>query len=447
MASFLRELTTWLRRLAPDAHFVGGCVRDCLLGIAPESLRDFDLVLPGDPWPAARRLARALGGSAFRLHEEERIVRIVLAATDDRSLRRQVDLAATRGTLADDLRARDFTINAMAIPVAADLCSERAIVDPLGGRRDLAERRLRFCSPEAPLADPLRTLRGIRFCHQLRFALEPETARQLRAAAPRLGTVARERIRDEFFLLLETSTAPDGLRDLERYDLWPHVVAEPPAVEPSARALSAWLATSQRWRSDPTLGPPIVRYLEESISEPRGRELLLRWAACLWPTLGSPADLAAADRRGRHLRLSGREITFVRHALAAATEALELAQRWPVSPRERLRFFRRARDAGPGAILLAASVADAPAWPPLLQEAFHRLEQSLAPLVTGRDVMRLLGLKPGPWIGRLLDAVEEERADGRLTTREEALDWLRRVGPALARAAGAPPDPPPGDSA
>jgi hypothetical protein len=144
------EVLDEIGRLVGDdgAYFVGGCVRDVRLGLP---VTDVDVVVAGDPATVARRLARETGGSPFALSEAHGAWRVVL---DGRTL----DITAQRGgDILADLGERDFTVNAMAIPVDG----EASVVDPFGGLGDLAEGRLRLVSDRVFTDDPLRLLKRL----------------------------------------------------------------------------------------------------------------------------------------------------------------------------------------------------------------------------------------------------------------------------------------------
>ena len=136
-----------------EAWIVGGAVRDRLLGRATT---DLDLAVKEDPKEAARALARATGGSPFRLSGAFGAWRVV---GPEHSW--HVDLVVLRdGDIRADLAARDFTVNAMAEPLAGG-----DLLDPHGGRDDLTARRLRTVTADALADDPLRTLREIGRAH------------------------------------------------------------------------------------------------------------------------------------------------------------------------------------------------------------------------------------------------------------------------------------------
>lgn len=181
------------------AWLVGGCVRDELLG---RPVLDLDLVL-ADPEPAARRYARLAGDAVFPLSERHGAWRVV------RGDGVTVDFVRLRGTLADDLAARDFTVNAIAVPVGG---GER--VDPTGGLADLERRTLRAVSEGVFRDDPLRLLRAVRLAGELGLAIDAPTEALIRRDAPLVTRPAGERILAE----LERLT-PAGLRRLDALGL------------------------------------------------------------------------------------------------------------------------------------------------------------------------------------------------------------------------------------
>lgn len=428
MRDFIQDIGCRIVELCPEAYFVGGCVRDLVLG---DPIKDVDLALAGDTYSVGRQLARALGGHVFWLHEEEGVVRVVLPSADparaDR-VRAQLDLSPLRGTLEEDLLARDLTFNAMAIPARAGLAPGAEIIDPTGGLRDLAERTVRFVRPSAPESDPLRTLRALRFRWKLGCTLPEETVTRVRECIPLLKQVSVERVRDELFQLLAMPAAADALAEtldfgfgrwltgLEREGMpeeWPRENGMP---APAARV---------KWLLDRMAAAPLdlVRLLEEEVTPPRRRREVLLWAGALQAAAeagGEPGKMA------RYLALSNDERQLITKGLTAAVRARELAEAWPIPGRLRYRLFRQAGAAGPEAVLLAACRAGwSPAYAELLDEALRRHFWPEPPLITGIEAMQILNLKPGPQIGRALEEVEEARADGLLRTPADAVEWLR----------------------
>ena len=197
-----------------EAWIVGGAVRDRLLGRATT---DLDLAVPDDPRDAARAMARATGGAPFRLSGAFGAWRVVAA---DHAW--HVDLVILRdGDIRADLAARDFTLNAMAEPLAGG-----ELLDPHGGRADLEARRLRMVSPQALADDPLRTLRAVRIAVDLDLTIEPGTAAAIGREAPGLERVAAERIFGELKQVIRSPAVRTGLQLMDAHGITAQVLPE-----------------------------------------------------------------------------------------------------------------------------------------------------------------------------------------------------------------------------
>lgn len=204
-----------VRAVAADPVFlVGGAVRDLLLG---RGRADIDLVVEGD----AEALATRLGAEVIA-HERFGTAKLTLNG-------HEVDVARARAEsyphpgalpevepgadLAADLRRRDFTINAMAIP----LQGEPRLVDPYGGQADLATRQLRVLHEDSFVDDPTRAIRAARYAARFGLTLEAETLRLLRVTD--FKTISRERRDAELLRLAGERTAPDGFSLLAEWGL------------------------------------------------------------------------------------------------------------------------------------------------------------------------------------------------------------------------------------
>jgi tRNA nucleotidyltransferase (CCA-adding enzyme) len=202
-----------VREAARDVpvYLVGGAVRDLLLG---RERADLDIAVEGD----AAELGRRLGGEV-RTHERFSTATVMVDGLE-------LDLATARAetyprpgalpevrpaTLVDDLARRDFTINAMAVPLAG----EPELIDPHGGANDLAAGLLRVLHERSFGDDPTRALRAARYAARYGFELEPETDRLLRAA--NLETVSRDRVEAE---LRKLAAEPRARRGFELLDEW-----------------------------------------------------------------------------------------------------------------------------------------------------------------------------------------------------------------------------------
>ncbi|HJR03029.1 MAG TPA: hypothetical protein VKA83_15425, partial [Methylomirabilota bacterium] len=195
---------------AQPVWVVGGTLRELLLDGAAG---DLDLAVAGGALELGRRLAERLGATFVVLDEGRGAGRIV-----PRSGGAAVDLVNLRApTLEGDLRARDFTVNALAAPVA-ELVRDGAatIVDATGGLDDLSGRVVRLCGPTAIGDDPVRALRGVRLAMRPRWQLDADARAAIAAAAHLIPRVAPERIREELIGILSEPAGASGLRELDR---------------------------------------------------------------------------------------------------------------------------------------------------------------------------------------------------------------------------------------
>jgi hypothetical protein len=326
-----------------EAYVVGGAVRDELLG---RDVVDTD-VATADPEVAARIYAGMAKGALFPLSERHGAWRV---AFRDGST---VDFTPLRGTIAEDLRTRDFTINAIARSVSGG-----ELIDPLSGANDLAARTLRAVGPTIIEDDPLRLLRAVRLEEELGLALEPETERLVREHAPLVTQPAGERILGE----LERLT-PEGFERAAALGL----------LEP--------------------LGGSLARVPDVDLVDSPGFLLVVVFGEALF-------DLPISNELKR----------FAKTLLAA--------ERPEATPRAIYRF-RKATE--PWALTALAFLGA----PDLYESVRAARASETGPVLRGEDILEL-GVEPGPEVGRLLDLVAEEQAVGTISTRDEALELVRR---------------------
>lgn len=402
---------------------MGGYVRDRLLGREP---REIDLAVGGSALGLAGRLADRLGGRFYVLDEARGFARILV---ERRGAVVTVDVAAVQGSgIEEDLARRDFTVNAMALPLTTD-GEGQPLVDPLGGREDLQAAVLRPLGPGVFQADPVRLLRAVRLEAQLGFRLTAEGEAAVREQAALLAHPSRERLRQELGLLLELPRPAAGLRRLVQLGLaeglFPSALPRPDHALTVLEALERLVAESP---ARPALG--------EVLSGGQTRLAMLRLAALLHHA-GRHDDPGLERRRLEALLLG---LRFGRQeAQACATPATTL---WKVEeavleglPRRRL--FRLLDFLGPHSLpaflLWGAHQEAAPPrrdWQRELEGLLRAYEDpSLRPepVLSGDDLMAELSLEPGPSVGWLLSQVREAQAEGLVRTRQEALEQARRL--------------------
>ena len=213
-----------VREALPDQeiYLVGGAVRDMLLNrLSP----DLDFALPSKGISLARKVANALHADFMTLDEERDTGRVIFTDTD--GTRTFLDFATYRGTdLQDDIRKRDFTINAIAFDI-----HNQTIIDPLNGAADLRAKLIRACSPTSITDDPVRILRAVRQAAAFEFKIELETRKALKHAAHLLPNISPERQRDELFKMLEGPKPDAAMRALEMLGVFPHLLPELTAMK------------------------------------------------------------------------------------------------------------------------------------------------------------------------------------------------------------------------
>jgi putative nucleotidyltransferase with HDIG domain len=446
-------------------YLVGGFVRNALLK-GPEAL-DIDLV-SADPASLGAALQRAVDGRLIRFAEG--VHRVVFSWEGER---RQIDIAPLRGaSIVEDLRCRDFTINALGISLGEDPTD---LIDPTGGLRDLRARQIRVGDPGVLAEDPLRLLRSVRLAAQLDFAIDETTAQAIRRNAPSLARVAPERLREEFFGILDCAIAGRWLTALDDLALLAVLIPEtrgmrgcvqgpPHRFDVFTHSLETVRSLDRILHRLPKLFPRqvavLIGPLEAEVEGGVSRQALLRFAALLHD-VGKPDTRSIQEgrirflghgERGatmmeeicRRLRLGSRALAM---AVALVREHLRpffLEQAKTITPRARYRFWR---DLGPlAADCLLLSLADIRgtygregrafrARLRFVQEMFAFQRERVrggrqagrrTPLLDGHELMAQLDLTPGPFVGFLLERLQEEAALGALRTKEAAVRYLRR---------------------
>jgi tRNA nucleotidyltransferase/poly(A) polymerase len=391
-----------------ECHLVGGCLRDQALGLP---VHDLDAVVSGQGLEIAERLAAELPARLVLLGGKEFAAYRLVAADV------VVDLWDRAGTtLHDDLARRDFTVNSFALGLQGGRTGE--IVDPFGGLADLERRLLRATTPESFTGDPLRVLRLPRLLLRLPgFATDPETLLRARASSPRLPDVAAERVRDEVALLFDHPDAHRGLALLVALDLYPGLwLLTPGEPGPSGGAVAELEAIPECCRELRGLDPAVAEQVE-----PRAARLAATFAH-LPPQEGrGPRDFLETFRDAGYLTRQ-----------AAAEVALLLAEdEIPADELGRRRFLNRTgRLWATVAVSLGARTSEIENWRDRLRSLVDLARREggdlLDPprLVTGEEVQKLLGIGPGPEVGRALAAVRQAQIDGRVRTREEAVAML-----------------------
>jgi tRNA nucleotidyltransferase (CCA-adding enzyme) len=398
--ALLREVGKAARRNGATAYLVGGAVRDLLHHGA---IRDLDVVVVGD----AHRVARALGHAwGARLRWHERFQTAVVERPDGE----RVDLARARtelyprpaalprvapAELLPDLQRRDFTVNAMAISILPRQFG--TLIDPFGGRSDLATQRIRVLHGLSYIEDPSRMLRAVRFAATLDFEIEATQTRLIRAAVRRgfLGGLSPARLGREIRLTLGQRRVYRAVRLAQRLSVWS-------AIEPTLRPLPSSRRALERLEALLLRGEGLDEEVE-------------LWSAVLGQVM---VGLSARARRRllerlRPPRRSRRVLERLESEVGSILTGLRSRR---VTPS---RVYRACHAASPEAVLVAAIRARGARVRGALL-AHLRFGRHVRPEITGRDLLRA-GVRAGPRIAIGLEAALMAKLDGRAGSRDRQL--------------------------
>ena len=458
---FEAEPVRLAREALPDgrAWIVGGAVRDALLG---RPVVDVDLAVEGSPEEAARAIGRAGRGPSFRLSEEFGSWRALPHG-------RVCDVSHLQGaTIEEDLGRRDFSINAMAVPLAGG-----ELIDPTGGAADVEARRLRVL-PGAYESDRLRPLRLVRLATELGFEPDEETAAATRTAAPRVPEASPERVFAELRRLVVADRVVEGIGLADRLGLLDAVLPELgrlKGVEQSRyHHLDVYDHTIEVLEQQVAIEREPAQVFGEELGAAVDAQLgrVLADELTVWQALRLVAllhDIAKPATRGE---LPDGRVTFMGHhevgvemidAICARLRTSEKLRTFLGAitryhlvlgflvherPLARSTVYRYMKTCSPVELEVTVhSCADRLATRgdradeaiavhlelarDLVAEALAWRERPPQPPVRGDELARELGIAPGPELGALLARLEEAAFAGEAPTRDDALALARRL--------------------
>ena len=441
-------------------------MRDALLG---QGSQDLDIAVEGDAVAAGQELAAALGGRCVVMDGARGIVRTLLPMPEGEV---QADLNSAPLGIEADLAARDFTIDAMAVPLDGE---GGDLIDPHEGRADLQLGTIRAVSPSSLSDDPARLLRAVRLEAQLGFTIEYDTVEDIRKKAGLVASVAPERARDELMKTLAEPRATDSLRRLDELGLLTRLIPELEEARGVAQpkehywdVLNHLLETPgqvERVLSRPSDEAMVcvpgfegmADYFEEEIGDGAVRSTVLKLAALLHDIskpstkhfepsgrmrfFGHDTEGAeVAEQILKRLRFCGRTCDMVRSMVRYHLRPSQLSQKGELpSARAMYRYYRDLGDVAVDTLYLNMADYLAARGPDLelddWAEHCRMLGHVLAMydsgpdstegpswLIDGHDVMAEFSLGPGPLIGEVLEVVREAQSTGEIATRQEALD-------------------------
>ncbi len=445
--AFAISIVRALRENKHQAYLVGGCVRDLLLGCEPA---DFDVTTSATPDEVMRIFPETYAvGAQFGVvlvpdpREKDSTVEVATFRSDiGYSDGRHPDEVRFSKTPQDDVARRDFTINGLLLdPIAEDGNVREpltdGILDFVGGRKDLEAKLVRTIGePEKRFAeDKLRMLRGVRFAARLGYAIEPATFAAMKKLAPQIHQVSRERVRDELTLMLTEGHAKQAFQLLDEsgllHEVLPEIeamkgVAQPPQFHPEGDVFVHTLMLLEKLPHpcSATLAwgallhdvgkPPTFRVAPDRIRFDGHVDIGVKMAEEICRRLrfsGSDTEQIVALVKN-HMRFGSvqqmKESTFKKFVrMPLFDEHLQLHRLDAESSNKILDFYNFTRE-------------KMAAMPP---EAIRP-----APLLSGEDLIAA-GYAPGPRFKEILSAVEDAQLEGRLGTKEGALEFMRSEFP------------------
>lgn len=396
-----------------DVWLVGGTIRDLLEGETP---RDFDFAFAGDLTGGIKRWASQQGGHWFWLDEVRNQSRVLF--TD---LGLQFDFAPLRAeNIYADLKLRDFTLNAMALTFRDLSAGEQILIDPLGGRKDLEAKILRSCGPGVISDDPLRALKGVRH-HALRgWQFDPQTAIQVRHAAPLLAAVAGERIRNELAQILASPRPGSALALMERVAILDNLF---PGFAPLDLALELELLSTRFCQLEQV--PRLASLLEQPIEEGLTRKTLLILAALLRRV----DPWSAVEQITQRLRLSTRSRAIV-CALYGQQVSLDDFSATDSSRIAALKLEALGKNCLERILSALASLNQQDQDRQIANycEAYSQrlVRGRISDLLDGREIVFLAGLSPGKIIGDYQTRIKAAEIAGEISDKATAESWLIR---------------------
>jgi len=444
--------------LGVRAFVIGGYVRDCFLG---RECNDIDIVVEGSGIDFAREVGKVTEtyvsyfknfGTAM-LHYKGDEVEFVGARKESyrRESRKPI---VENGSLEDDQKRRDFTINAMAFSLQQDSFGE--LVDPFGGIKDLAEGIIRTpLDPDTTYSDdPLRMLRAVRFATKLStpemtFRIVPESMESMRRMAERIKILSAERVSEELNKMISTPRPSMAFRLMDEAGLLEYVL-------PQLLALKGVETVDGRGHKDNFAHTLAV--LDNVVASDPKQNLWLRWAALLHD-IGKPAtkrwDNAVGWSFHGHEVVGSKMVPGIFNALKLPLDAMKYVRKlvWlhlrPIALVDdgvtdsavRRLLFDAGDDIDDLMILCKADVTSKnPVKVARVRANFELVERKLVEVeakdairnfknpITGEYVMELYGLSPCREIGVLKEAVKEAILEGEINNDFEQADkYMRKV--------------------
>jgi tRNA nucleotidyltransferase/poly(A) polymerase len=438
------------------AYIVGGSIRDLLLGRSPS---DYDIVVIESPDKYACDLAMRCNGHVVKIGKQNQTIFRVISEGNI------FDISAIEGkTIEDDLKKRDFTINAIGYSLTSG-----KLIDLLEGIKDLSLKTIRMVSTDIFQKDPVRLLRAYRIGAMYDFEIETETASAIANNAKLIKTSAGERIRAELFKILYQAKSYGYIDQMAKSGLLFEILPELTALKGCYQnehhkhdvldhSLAAY-SQLETLLNDRNINPEMSDFLNRDMD--KERSALLK-CSILLHDIGKPSSLTIGNDSKIHffghdkigaeiakqisirLKFSNNEANYIDFIIRNHIAALHLYNsgiKNPPSNKSLTRFFIKCGDMTPD--ILLHTIADIKGKGNedkrnedflsfasyLLKEFFsgYEVKKTGLRLITGNDLIEEFGLSPSPLFKRILYLVEESRISNDIKNREEAFSLVKEL--------------------
>jgi poly(A) polymerase len=451
-----------------DVYAVGGFSRDLLL---KRRLNDIDLIVSRNALKYSKKIANAFKSKLIPLNgATSKTYRIMLK--DD--IIANIDISLFNGkTIEHDLQNRDFTVNATAFNLKNfENFKKHIIFSDRNALRDLKSKTVNIVSAESFKTDPLRMLRAFRFAAELDFKISKKTFEQIRKNAKLILKSAPERIKTEFFRVLSVKNSAALIKDMDNCGLLSEIFPEIKKMKKSRREYyyhprGLFQHSFETMESSENILNNLKKYFPENyadmqkhfddntiFSERITRKSLLKFAA-LFHDNAKPETAEFKNGKMRflgHEELGAEKVKEILFSLKSGKNDIEtavflvnnhmrpstLTRNNIVTKKAALKFFRDIGDKTPD--LLALSMSDWHSYKKIktfspkelkfqeksvreLMRYYYELKNAkpMPKIIDGNTIMERFNLKPGPWIGELLNFSTGAQLEGKIFNTEEAL--------------------------
>ncbi|AGB41934.1 tRNA nucleotidyltransferase/poly(A) polymerase [Halobacteroides halobius DSM 5150] len=436
------KLKKIVKKYQVQGYLVGGVIRDILLD---RQFNDIDVVINKQIKEVASQFAKQTNSSLVVLDKKREIYRVVMDEFN-------YDFAPLQGSsINEDLTSRDFTINALAVPLSK-VCLKngkiaflnKALIDLFKGEKDLKEGIIRVVNDEAFATDPLRLIRAVRFKARLDFAITRSTEKLMGQVEDRINQIANERIKAELIKILECNNAAFNIVYLEdKFSFFSKVfpiVKELKQINQSkdycedrwSHNICAIEKLEQLWNND--------KFWDERIEVKWLPRLKFTLLFCGIEDLLNKEIITQLPSILKEFTFSNQEVSYIVRLIKYRLKAINFLHTDNLKFKKKYYFFKEVSSLTTDVCLLALAdiisnqrlndndkeVKDSLIFfKELVREGENLQKKTAKRLLTGKDIIRLFSISEGPKVGELLKKVELNQAAGKISTKEEAIKYIK----------------------